>query len=268
MSWRDRDYNHPAFRDAFSGVTIREWLPPAGTLTILLLHLLAPWFLPRELLLSPVDPVGILIHPLLAPPLLGSLLTFVALWWLGARIERERGTAATIGLYVAGNLVAGLSAYGFARAAPGLAAVPVLPLGALAAWALVLWGVSAWDESPIFGRFFPTRRVLGIAALVLAAYVISNYRTRSLSPLIAGLAGLATGWVFEISRQHQPAASAPRRAERKAVRRAAQPPPSRIEAEPEIDPILAKISREGLASLTDEERALLEAARQAKLRKH
>jgi hypothetical protein len=37
--------------------------------------------------------------------------------------------------------------------------------------------------------------------------------------------------------------------------------------EPDIDEILAKISREGLQALTDEERARLAAARAAKLRR-
>ncbi len=267
MSWRDREYNQSSYRDAYSGAVLREWLPPAGTLTILLIHLLAPWFLPKAGELAATDPLGILIHPLLSPPILASLLAAVSLWWLGAEVEQTHGTLTTVGLYAAGNLVAGLSAYGFARAAPALAALPVLPLGALSAWGLLLWGRPHWDQMPVLGRVVSTRRALAILALVFAAYVVTTYGGYSFSPLIAALGGLATGWVYAISTQRRPARRAPPRARSidapaggAALRRPA-------EAEPDIDGILAKISREGIAALTEDERRLLEAARQAKLRK-
>lgn len=284
MSWRERDYS----REEAPGLMSAAGLPPA-VLALCTMHVAAFFFvvaanadvgaLSRMALAARPGVIGVFLHPIaigalhgLSPGAITKLLiTLGAAWILGGRVTRFGGPLLMLGLYGAGNLVAGLAFALLASVWPAGALLPLdLPLGAIAAWSL--WS-AAWlgGEYVTFGRWtVAVGRVAVYGLLTFAGVSIWGRGLGSSVWLIAAGAAALVGW---FTPQNLPRLSRFLRPQRKVrrtpVHRVDRDVPISPKAEPapepdplDIDPILAKISREGLASLTPEERKQLEAARE------
>lgn len=283
MGWNDRDYSQETWTDRGGGPVSFRW-PSRVAGVLVALHVVA-FVLLRALpggeeavgklvLQGPaVQPLAVLTHPLATTGVLTLLVTIVGVWWLGTRIEEESGRVRLLSLYVAGNVLAGLAFYAVASLRPALAGAELdYPGGAFVAWMVVFFRRHAGEMMPVFGRLRPARQVVMIAVAIVAGLMFLFGGPAVIARLVAlAVGGLAeplvrrvplpigrTGW------QHRPRV-------RPSIPREPilpEPPPPEPESgdEPAIDDILAKISSSGLASLTDEERARLEAARRAKLR--
>ena len=282
MGWRDREYAQTW--EGESGRVVRGvHLPPRGTLALVVLHVLAfliVWGLPSDegldvsallAVSGPAPhPLAILAHPV-ATTRLGTLaLVVFAGWTLGARLESRFGTARLLALYVCGNLLAGAVCFAVARWQPDLAAAALsFPAGALVAWCLAAWRGLADEFFSLFGRLLTVAKTAALAA-VIAAGVVLLLNGRGASALLAGAAigGVAEPLVEGLAalRRRRARRRSPTPTEHRPTRpatRPAQPPPD----EPDIDDILAKISRQGLDSLTQAERDRLETASRAKQRR-
>jgi membrane associated rhomboid family serine protease len=213
--------------------------------------------------------LGILLHPLGTTHLTTALFVILALWSLGGRLEVRLGLRHLVALYVAGNLAAGAIYLAVARGLPTLAAMPLdYPAGALAGFCVVA-GLRLRDEAiQVLGRVTSAAKVYAICGAVVIVLAIADARVGA----VAWLAAVVAGGLGALLVEYWPALVRPRQYRVRRVLRpsVARPrpvvPPVTLE-EPDIDDILAKISRHGLASLTDGDRQRLEAARQAKLRK-
>ena len=212
-------------------------------------------------------PLGILLHPFATTGLLSILFVVLALWSLGAQLEPRLNAPRLVGLYVLGNLTAGAVYFGAARLAPGLSSAPLdSPIGALAALCLAACRQLRNEPVQVFGRVTNAAVVYAICAAIVAGLALVASGIGGLAWLAAALAGCASALIVEhLPVFHLTRRLRPQRTVRPSLPRPAAPS-KRHEAEIDIDDILAKISREGLAALTDAERARLEAARQAKLR--
>jgi len=282
MSWRDRDYAH-AWEGESGRVVRGVHLPPRGTLALIVLHVLAflvVWGLRSDegldvsallAVSGPAPhPLAILVHPI-AIARLGTLaLVIFAAWTLGARLESRFGTARVLALYICGNVLAGAVCFAVARWQPDLAAAALnFPAGALVAWCVSAWRRLADEFFMIFGRLLMVAKAAALAA-VIAAGVILLLNGAGAAGLLAGAAvgGVADPLVEGLAalRRRRARWRSPTPAEHRRTRpatRPSQPTPD----EPNIDDILAKISRAGLDSLTQAERDRLEAARRAKQRR-
>ena len=280
MGWQDRDYDEPTWREPGLG---RGYFraPPRGTAVLLCLHAAAfillliitgrnqPGLAARLALSgSGTHPVGLLLHPLATREPISLLITLLVIWLLASRLEHQHGLRRTLGLYALGNLYAGVIYFLLARAWPASAALELdYPAGAFAAWCLTAYRDVSHTTVTVLGR---VRRASHVAAFGLAAITALMLILHGLGA-IAWLAALAGGAVAELG-WHRWAAIVGHAAHRH--RKPAGPHPLQGEPEarpsveePDIDDILAKISRSGLDSLTDEERRRLDAARRAKLQR-
>ncbi len=289
MSWEERDYTW----SGESGAWREQWarfLPPVGTLALVLAHLSA-WIFVTILhyavsekaasslqLDSELRPWAILTHPLATTSGLLSGLAIICLWPLAARIEEQMGRGRMLALYFSGNTLAALGFIAVAGFSPKHGVAPLnLPSGALAAWSLAAWRSLPLESIPILGRFVPLKNMIAWVAIGAAVVCVAGYREGATAWLFAALCGAAIAPVLEAitsirSRRRQRVAvvAHPR------VRRAAHfsdpvvSPRSAAESildplEGELDELLAKISKSGLASLTPDERSRLEVARQNRL---
>jgi membrane associated rhomboid family serine protease len=213
-------------------------------------------------------PLGIVLHPFATTGLLSILFVVLALWSLGAQLEPRLNAPRLVGLYVLGNLTAGAVYFGAARLAPGLSGAPLdSPIGALAALCLAAWRQLRNEPVQVFGRVTSAGVVYGICALIVLGLALVASGVGGLAWLAAALAGGGSTLVVErLPAIHLPHRLRPQHTVRPYSPRPVVPSTRRHEAEIDIEDILAKISREGLAALTEAERARLEAARQAKLR--
>ena len=277
MSWQDRDYSDESYGEAVS-TSWKLRRPPTGTLTLMVLHGAAFICLALLLALKPAEgqalaalltlahPAGIVLHPLATTEVLQALFVVLALWSLGGRLEPRLGVRRFIGVYLAGNLAAGLVYCGLARGVPALAIAPLdYPAGALAGLCVVAWRTLQHDQVQVFGRVTSMAKVYAICAALVVALALIQARAGAMAWLVAAAAGggsalLVARWPTLGST----AARGGRRAVRPSLPKSAIQPPAE---EPDIDDILAKISRAGLGSLTASERERLEAARRAKLRR-
>jgi membrane associated rhomboid family serine protease len=278
VAWQDRDYSEESYGEAVSTSRgVRR--PPNATLSLMLLHGAAFVLLfmlqhtegegiAALLALegATTNPVGILLHPLATTEVLQAVFVVLALWSLGGRLEPRLGVRHFIGLYLTGNVAAGLVYFGLARGLPGLATAPLnYPVGALAGFCVAAWRGLQHDQVQVLGRVTNTAKVYAVCAGLVIALVVIGARGGAVVWLAAAAAGGGSTLLLE----HWPALRGRRRPR---ARRAVQPSIPRSIAqppleEPDIDDILAKIGRSGLSSLTDAERNCLEAARQAKLRR-
>jgi membrane associated rhomboid family serine protease len=278
VAWQDRDYSEESYGEAVSTSRgLRR--PPSATLILMVLHGAAFVLLfmlqhaegegiAALLTLegATTNPVGILLHPLATAEVLQAVFVVLALWSLGGRLEPRLGARRFIGLYVAGNVAAGLVYFGLARGLPGLATAPLnYPVGALAGFCVAAWRGLQHDQVQVFGRVTSTAKVYAICAGIVIALVVIGAREGA----AVWLAAAATGGGSTLLIERWPTLGNRRRSSghrvvRPSIPRSIVQPP--VE-EPDIDDLLAKIGRSGLGSLTAAERNRLEAARQAKLRR-
>jgi membrane associated rhomboid family serine protease len=278
VGWQDRDYSDGSYGEPVSTTWgIRR--PPGATLALMILHGVA--FLLMLALQhgdgqaiaallplsgSAATPLGILLHPLGNASFFTALFVVLAFWSLGGRLELRLGVQRLIAVYVLGNLAAGAAYFGVARGLPALAAMPLdYPVGALAGLCAVAWQRLRDDAVQVLGRVTSAAKVYAICGAIVVGLAILEAREGAAAWLAGALAGGVSAWLF----MYWPGpVRFRRRATRQVVRPSIprsvlQPPP----AEPDIDDLLAKISRQGIASLTDAERQRLETARRAKLRR-
>lgn len=277
VGWQERDYSDESYGEPVSTAGgLRR--PPNGTLALMIIHGAA--FVLMLMLrhgngaaivsmcapsAESAHPLGILLHPLATADVLRAAFVVLALWSLAGRLEPRLGLPRLIVLYVAGNLVAGGVYFGVARGLPTLATAPLdYPVGALAALCLTAWRQLRHDLVQVLGRVMSVATIYAICAGIVVVLALAGERAGALAWLLAAAAGagsapLAARWS---SWQRRP----------RRVRRVVRPsiPPAIIQPppdEPDVDDILAKISREGIDALTDAERDRLERARRAKLRR-
>lgn len=288
MSWRERDYSQERWGER---VVLGIRVPPPGVLALVVIHSIA--FLAIFIAGRDIGPqVGgfsslqsgnlhwpaILIHPLGITNFLTLLLLVISIiWTLGVRIEERFGFKTLMLQYVIGNLLAGAAFFGLALVRPEMATVPLaFPAGAVAAWIVFAFRELGDEELGFFGLTFPTRwfyawiGIIGLAAIVLAG------RLGAVAWLAASAAGCVTPFLGDLPRNfHRLVWGRRRHRVRPSIERVPQFVESPVaenhavedESDAEIDAILAKISSSGLQSLTSQERELLEAARQALLKR-
>lgn len=276
MGWQEREYSSGSEWSAEESIR-RPRLPALGTRALLIAHLAAFVFMlmlrgdalrnrPYLGVLSGDDlqALAILTHPLASAHPLSLLITLILLWVIGGRFEVVAGTRRLLVSYALATVAGGAVYYALAAAAPQLAKLPLdAPTAAFTAWSVVLFRELSDAEMWLFGAPRKAAHLFGILLGVILLFVLVSYRLGAL----AWLAALIAGGASVLVPLPRPAALRLRIARHRPVR------PSRIterplvdEREPDIDAILAKISRAGIAALTDEERAQLEAARRARLR--
>lgn len=282
MSWRERDYSQSAAnrygRRGRRGAS--AWLPPPASLFLLLAHT-AAFALARGVLASGgrsaavtfglsaenANPVGILSHPFAIEYPAQFALIVLGIWILASRIEHVFGPYRVLALYLVGNVAAGAGYWLLLTAWPASGLVKLdAPVGALAAWAVVVWRHLSFERLVLLGRSFSLRTATLVAGGVAVAVCISGKGAGALAWLGALGAGGASSLVLDrvwLGSGDFEASGSRGRARRIAALRAAEAE----DDEAAIDDILEKISREGLDHLTPDERARLEAARRAMLRK-
>lgn len=286
MSWRDRDYyKEESWTGArSSGMAFRR--PPVATAVLMALHVLVGGLLWVTSQGEPPDAISlaafsfseqnapllaIVLHPFASHSVISLLLSVLIVWMLGGHVERQRGARAMLGMYVVGNLLAGVAFFAVAHAWSPLGAFPLdYPAGALGAWAVAavrpMWG----EMVMVFGKPQPVSQVACISGAIAAGVMVALHRFGA----VGWVSAVVAGSLGETLLAWLPALPARRRGPR-IVRPSIshEPPPDETpfaEPTPEdevLDELLAKISRSGIESLTDEERARLEAARRAKLRR-
>ena len=283
MSWRERDYSQAGYGAGSLGGRFRA--PPAGALALIITHVVAFLIvlmmrfgegqeLAAALLLSgeqaAAHPLAILLHPYATGNFLALAITVFAIWVLAGRVEARHGARRMLALYFLGNLLAGAAYFVFARWLPGLAGLALdHPTGAMVAWCVLAYRGLSGQQVNVLGTMRPLSRVVAVAVLVLVGLMLAFHRLGAIAWLVAiATGGLACPLVEKLAARKTRQPTPPQRQRRR--RRALQPSipqePSPSD-EPDIDDILAKISREGVDALTPAELDRLEAARQAKLQK-
>jgi membrane associated rhomboid family serine protease len=275
MGWQDREYGNGPYADADAGVWSRVRRPTGVTLGLMIGHvaaLLLATLLRRDLAGAAesltwivTSPLGILLHPYLTSKLLTGVFVVLALWSLGGRLEARIGHGRLLTVYLLGNLLAGSVYWALVHAAPPLAAAPLeYPVGALAAFCLLAWRVLRHDAVAVFGRTTSTAMVYAISAAIVITLQLLTERQGAVAWVLAAGGGTAAvglvqglAHVIGAARQRRPRVHP-------SIPRAPRPAPT---AEPELDDLLAKISRGGLDSLTPAEHERLEAARRRLLRR-
>ncbi len=201
---------------------------------------------------------AILLHAFAANGAFQALLMIVSIAALGGLVERRVGPLRTAVLALAGSALAGLAFFSVGRLAPPLAEYPlVAPFGALAAMGVCAWHVADSESVSVFGTLMGLRRVLLITAGVLVGLALFAAGAGAFAWLAALAAGGACAPLSLIALS--PGLPTRRRARTAPKARTGRESPT-LDV-PEIDEILAKISRSGLGSLSDAERDRLDAAR-------
>jgi hypothetical protein len=293
MSWRERDYSHAGL--AGEGLArpprLHVMLYSSAALLLaglhvtafVLLHLTGRGFdrlVPVQLgLHADGSALAIVTHPLATRDPVVLLLSVLAVWMLASRAALRRGMRSIVVMYLCGNALAGGAFWIVGRIEPAWAAAGLdFPLGGLAALLLDSWprrsDLLLAELTHVVGM-----KVLVACGILLTggllvwlrgygalAWCAAGVAGALAAPLVSVLSGLDRCWPAQPVRRGVPARG-----------RTSDVPPhfdggtrtSNIEseAEPDIDDILAKISREGFARLSAEERQRLEAARQAKLKR-
>jgi len=278
MGWRDRQYSKSEFDRAYGGAEVTR-RPPPVTLFLMILHGAAFFLIlalaegqrgagPLALVGgSPISVPDILLYFIASRSLLTTAFVVLALWSLAGRVERRLGAGRLLVLYIIGNLAAGGAFAAVARAVPRLALAELdYPVGALAALCMVAV-LRFWHEpAQVFGRVTTLGKVYAIAGGIVVGLVLLQAGMGAAAWLLAAAAGAGLGLASERFPHSLPRPQRRRRRRRPAVRPSIQPEsrgPS--DSDVQLDHLLEKISRSGMDSLTDRERAQLEEARQAKL---
>lgn len=273
MAVWDRDYARAQPRE---GRSLGIDLPPTGTLALVIVHSLAWLFvtvMQVQQLAWPADfvmltprgnPTAIALHPLGGYGV-GGLFVIAAIWMLGGRIERQLGTRQLLRHYVLGTVLAGAAYYLLGLVMGGSWDPLASAWGALSAWCLAAWRHMRYESVVVFGRLTTYGKAVALTGAIIAALSIVFGGPGQAGWLIAVLAALPAALLSErlpiIRFAPRDSGSKPARPRRTRRPRVVDPPDA-----PDIDDILAKISRDGVDSLTAQERERLEEARRAKLR--
>lgn len=274
MAWYERKYDDEAATGFARGMGGRIKAPPRGALVLMIVHGLLFLLMSglaaeqggaevplRAMVDAGHHPAGILLHPFATTRLFTLLFVVLALWSLGGRIEQKLGTAALVRLYIAGNLVAGLVFYVLAQLWPPAASTALeYPAGALAALCAAAWRHLRHDAVQVLGKVTTLAKVYAICAAIVVGLELLRAQGACVGWLVAVVAGAGSEPALALLGRR---IRGGRRVVRPSIPRAPRKPPP----EPEIDDILAKISRSGLESLNEDERARLEQARRMKLRR-
>jgi membrane associated rhomboid family serine protease len=181
-----------------------------------------------------------------------------ALWMFGPHLERAWGSREFIKYYFITGIGAGIIYAIFRFNSP----IPMLGASGAVYGILLAFGVLYPDAIIFFGFIFPIRAKYAVLILGFLAFIFSVRGEVDGIAHSAHLAGMAVGLVYlrrdrlfggfssRIKSIHR------EREERGRYRRAEE----RAQLKAEVDQILAKISRYGEESLTDEERRTLERA--------
>lgn len=266
MSWEHREWSRPDARGILARLD-RRWLPPPATSVVLGLFLAgmialtvagaqkSEWVVLRA---DTARATAILLHAFAANGAFQALLMVVSIAALGSVVEHRVGPLRTAALAFAGPAFAGLAFFSVGRLVPPLATYPlVAPFGALAALGVCAWHVADFESVAFFGAPVGLRRMLLIVAAVLVALALFAAGPGALAWLAALAAGGACAPLLLIALSA--GRRTPRRARSKPIARSRREPPA-LDV-PEIDEILAKISRSGLGSLSEAEREQLDVAR-------
>ena len=239
------------------------------------LGFLSSGIVPEYLAFRPVDalwkPWTVVTYMFVHGGLFHLLFNMLGLLFFGPRLEERWGSTEFIRFY----LITGLGGALFSCIFPQQAII-----GASAAvYGILLAFALYWPESPIYIWGILPIRAKWLVAILVAISVISTLSGGASGVAhLAHLGGLAaaflylkspwapTAWGPVVRRPRPGRAAAAREFARRALRRPEHlqvrirsivPPPIN-----EVDAILDKISQQGIASLTDEERRRLEAASQ------
>lgn len=297
MGWESRDYTW--FPERGSRLeTLRAMLPPRGALVLSILHisvylaaLLVAGIRGQEsferlfvLSADPPRPAALFLHPFGFNSLLTLLAVLSAVASLGGRIETLLGARSMFVQYVLGCLFGGLAFVAIGSISPAQATWALaVPVGGIAAWTATMWTRLPFEVVMLFER---PLRIAHLAAAAIGLAVVAGLFAHGVGAtawICAGIVGATIPPFLAVLLELMPLGGrrpvAAKRVDRRArVHAAASLIPlddrlpeaeeSEIEksAEPDLDAILAKISRSGLNSLTEQERQDLEAARQARLR--
>lgn len=285
MGWQDRDYSQ--YLDdgpsVFSAASIRRSrvsqvlliVHIAAAVMLLSLTLAGTDLTPVVLAITAPSPGWwtILTHPFASVDFFRVLLTGLILWSLAPRIEELFGKARLIQSYLLGNFAAGAVFWGVARWRPAWASQPLdYPVGAGIAWLVLYWQIARHEMTVIAGKPMRVGIVIAVIGGVLIVLSLAIGGIGAIGWLIAAVVGGVVGICqplklnIRLPQRRLPPIKRPRPAvlERREER---HPPQRKSSDDIELDEILKKISRDGMGSLTDEDRAKLETARQLKLRK-
>jgi membrane associated rhomboid family serine protease len=208
------------------------------------------------------------------------LFNCVAIFFFGRAVEMVLGRGRFLALYLTSGIIGGVVQMLFALVLPQYFNAPVVGASAGASGLVAAFAVLNWQERfTMFIYFFPVvmrGRTLFWVSIALA--VIGILTPNSGIANAAHLGGILTGFVLVRRlvrdrslqweppfRRNPPRALASHLKENKFWRARAIPPAEDLTAEEflqkEVDPILDKISAQGIQSLTARERETLEKAR-------
>jgi membrane associated rhomboid family serine protease len=240
-----------------------------------------PWFgVSRELLL---DGYGLGLLRLLTYQFTHSftdpmhlIWNLLGLWFFGRIAEERLGRLGTYKLYLAGGLAGAvfhIAMYALVRGTD----VPVVGASG-ACYALFLYAVCVAPRTEVILFFFPVQLIfLGVLFLGLALYSLMLELTHGMAGGVsdsAHLGGAVLGlcaWKLDWFRNQKPWQEEPSLwagvRSRWQQKRAASAQQDRAALQAELDRVLAKVHREGISSLTNAERSVLErASKEAKSR--
>lgn len=282
MGWQDRDYSQylddgPA---VFSARPIRR---NRAALALLIVHIAAAVVLlslmfagtnlgAAQLAIAAPDPAWwtILTHPFASVDFFRVLLTCLILWVIAPRIEEIFGRTRLLQSYFLGNVAAGAVFWGVARVRPSWTGQPLdYPVGAGIAWLVLYWQLARHEMTMIVGKPLRVGHVIAAIGGIMVLLALAVSGLGAIGWLVAAVVGGAAG----ILQPLQLNIRLPRRRPRivhppeptlsyKLESRDTRP----VATERELDQLLAKISKDGLESLTPKDRARLEVLRQMKLR--
>lgn len=211
--------------------------------------------------------LGIVLHPL-SGGLLSFLISGYCIWTLGSMVERRLGATLMMRQYILGNLLAGIACFLALLASTMAEPAPLMiPAGAITAWCYSGWRHWQNEHANVFGKLMTLGNVIGIAAVAFIGLKLLLNGSNA-GPWIAGAMAGAAGsllseWIPAIRIASPTRTAAPQKTARSSRKPKTQSPPTN--PGPDIDAILAKISREGIDALSEQEREQLEAARKARL---
>ena len=249
-------------------------------------------------LASTVDarPLAILLHPFTPNAARFGLGIFILLFSIGMHLSlgnlvlQHFGQRRLLSLFIVGSLLSGFFYFSAGLLTPALAAHPLdYPAGGFAAWAFLAWRGLKFEYVPIGEKLYALPSVIAIFAGVLLAFELITGGVGAFQWIAAALFGAlavfvapyfeGVGWPRWRGRRSKVRPSVHRGGDvgpelaaieakllgsSQSLERGTSP--ATRSADVEIDAILEKISRSGVAALTPVEKAALEAARQARLR--
>ncbi|MHC4955154.1 MAG: rhomboid family intramembrane serine protease [Planctomycetota bacterium] len=274
----DRDYFHHSYEGPRKS---SFWATHAGTKGLLIglgvIHILMAVLsrvdidayigVVRVLALSPERLLSGWIWQLLTYALLHDLSSIfhilfncLVLWWFGSMVEGRMGLRRYLGFCAAATVVGGLAQVGF-QLAVGSAGATMGASGFVMGLTIL---AACWNPRVEILLFFVLRVQLWVAAVVIVGINLVGMLTSSGggTAFAAHLGGALYGWIYfkygnriegvfaSIDRM---AAKADRKKERKKDA-------TNAELRQEIDRILDKVNREGMTSLSDQERKFLKRA--------